>query len=73
VTVVKVAKPFHDMRFDVPCVGLRTVESLSMARAGAFAVQADKTFLVNKPKIISACNEAGIALVGVSADDKRAE
>ena len=46
VTVVKVAKEDHDMRFDVPCIGMRTVESLIEAKAIALAVEQGKTLFI---------------------------
>ncbi len=71
VTVVKVAKPFHDLRFDVPCVGMKTVESLCKAEAKAIAVQAGMTLLLEREKVIAACDKAGIAVVGIECfDDK---
>lgn len=67
VTVVKVAKPGHDMRFDIPCVGLGTVASLRAAKAKVLAVQAQRTLLLDEQAVIHACDEAGIALVGVAS------
>ena len=65
VTVIKVAKEDHDMRFDVPCIGLRTVESLIKAKAITLAVETGKTLFIEKEKVLQACNEAGICVVGV--------
>jgi len=65
VTVVKVAKAGHDMRFDAPCIGLRTVESLRMARARALAVTAGKALLIHYDQVLAACDRAGIAVVGL--------
>ena len=67
-TVVKVAKPKHDIRFDVPCVGMKTVESLKTAGAKALALQAGLTLLVDKDEFIPALDAAKIALVGFSLD-----
>lgn len=69
VTVVKVAKANHDMRFDVPCIGMRTVEFLREARAEALAVQAGRTLLVDMDAVINACDAAGIAVLGVELRD----
>ncbi len=66
--VVKMARHNKDMRFDVPCVGTRTVESLTTARAGAIAVQADKTLILEPETVVTALNKAGIAIVGFSPD-----
>ncbi len=69
VTVVKLAKPGHDMRFDVPCIGLRTVESLRLARAAALAVRAGATLFLDKSAVLAACDRAGIAVVGIAAGE----
>ena len=66
VTVVKVAKKNQDMRFDVPCIGLRTVESLQDASAVALAVEARKTLFINKDLVVQALNKARIAVVGIA-------
>ena len=65
VVVVKVAKPNHDMRFDVPCIGMRTVESLIAANARALAVQAQKTLFLRKDDVLAACRQHGIIVVGM--------
>ena len=66
--VVKVAKQNQDMRFDVPCVGSRTVKSLVTARAGVLALHAEKTLLLEKETFIDAVNKAKIAVVGIHVD-----
>jgi hypothetical protein len=65
VTVVKVAKEDHDMRFDVPCIGMRTVESLVQAKAITLAVETGKTLFIEKEKVLQACDKAGICVIGV--------
>lgn len=65
VVVVKVTKPNHDMRFDVPCIGMRTVESLIAANARALAVQAQKTLFLHKDEVLAACRQHGITVVGM--------
>ena len=60
--VVKVSKPAQDMRFDVPVVGLPTVEQMRAARATALAVDAGRTLLFDKTKLIEAANTAEIAI-----------
>lgn len=62
-TVVKVAKPNQDMRFDVPVIGVRTIEVMQAAGATCLAVDAGKCLLLDGDKIIDAANEAGIAIV----------
>ena len=66
VTVIKVAKHNQDMRFDVPCIGLRTVKSLVAAKAGVIALQAKKTLFLERDMFIDAANQAKIAVVGIS-------
>jgi len=60
--VVKVSKPRQDMRFDVPVVGLPTVESMKMAGATALAIDANRTLLFDREKLIAMANDAGIAI-----------
>jgi hypothetical protein len=67
-TLVKVAKPHQDMRFDVPTVGLTTIENLRRCGATCLAVEAGKTILADKPRFIEAADKAGIAVVGVKLD-----
>ncbi|MEX0775883.1 MAG: UDP-2,3-diacylglucosamine diphosphatase LpxI [Phycisphaeraceae bacterium] len=67
--LVKVAKPGQDMRFDVPTVGLRTIEQLHAARAAGLAVEAGKVILLDKPELLAAADKAGITIVGVRLDE----
>jgi len=60
--VVKVSKPGQDMRFDVPVVGLPTVEQMKSAWATALAVDAGCTLLFDRTKLIEAADAAGIAI-----------
>ena len=71
VVVVKMAKPRQDMRFDVPVVGERTLQSLRAARAAVLAVEAGKTLLLDKPAFLAAAKEMGVVVVGVAR--KKAE
>jgi DUF1009 family protein len=64
VTVVKVAKPKQDMRFDVPAVGLVTLERLIEAKAKALAFEAGKTLFIEGEEFIQKADRADIALVG---------
>lgn len=64
ITVVKVAKPAQDMRFDVPAVGLATLERLIEAKARALAFEAGKTLFIDLEKFIKRADRAKIALVG---------
>lgn len=60
--VVKVSKPDQDMRFDVPVVGLPTIQQMKDSRATALAVDAARTLLFDKKQLIEAANAAGIAI-----------
>jgi DUF1009 family protein len=63
-TVVKVAKPNQDMRFDVPVIGLETIETMRECRVTAMSVTADQTLIFDKEAVLQKANEAGIAIVG---------
>ena len=60
--VVKVSKPAQDMRFDVPVIGLLTVEQMRVAGATALAVDAGRTLLFDRPKLIALADASGIAI-----------
>jgi UDP-2,3-diacylglucosamine hydrolase len=62
-TVVKIAKPNQDMRFDVPVIGVKTIEVLQAAGASCLALDAGKCLLLDGEKILDAANVAGIAVV----------
>jgi len=59
---VKVSKPAQDMRFDVPVVGLRTIEVMHRANATALALDAGKTLLFDRDALIAAADEASITI-----------
>jgi len=61
-TVVKIAKPSQDMRFDVPVIGVRTIEVMRAADATCLAVDAGKCLLLDGDAVIEAANAAGIAI-----------
>lgn len=60
--VVKVSKPAQDMRFDVPVVGLRTVEVMARANATALALDAGRTLLFDRERLIETADTLGIAI-----------
>ncbi len=64
-TVVKVAKPNQDMRFDVPVIGVGTIRAMHSAGATCLAIEAGKTLLFDPHAIIAAADSAGIAIVAV--------
>jgi DUF1009 family protein len=62
--IVKVAKPKQDMRFDVPVVGVATIETMKAAGATAITVDARRTLVVDGERFFEAANAAGIAVIG---------
>jgi hypothetical protein len=62
--VIKVAKPGQDMRFDVPVVGVATIDAMKQAGATALSVDAGKALLIDGAAVIDAANAAQIAVVG---------
>ena len=64
-TVVKVAKPNQDMRFDVPVIGIRTIETMIAAGATCLSVEAGRTLLFDREALLKRAAQAGIAIVAV--------
>ena len=62
-TVVKVAKPNQDMRFDVPVIGVRTIETMHRAGATCLSIESGRTLMFDPAAIIAAADAAGIAIV----------
>jgi UDP-2,3-diacylglucosamine hydrolase len=62
-TVVKVAKPSQDMRFDVPVIGIATVETMTSAGATCLSIEAGRTLLFDRDTLLQRANQAGIAIV----------
>lgn len=69
-TLVKVAKPQQDMRFDVPTIGLRTVEQLHRAGGTAIAIEAAKTIFVDREQTLRRADQLGIALVSLTSAEQ---
>jgi DUF1009 family protein len=67
VTIIKVAKPNQDMRFDVPIVGLATIQAMRAAGAQALSIDAGRTLIFDRDAFLASANEAGITVVGRSA------
>jgi DUF1009 family protein len=63
-TVVKVAKPNQDMRFDVPVVGVPTIAAMRAAGATCLCVEAGRTLVFDREAVVAAADAAGIAIVG---------
>jgi DUF1009 family protein len=64
VRIIKVAKPNQDMRFDVPVIGLATIQSMRVAGASALSVDAGRTLVLDGEHVLRSANEAQIAIVG---------
>lgn len=64
-TLVKLAKPHQDMRFDVPTVGRTTIERMAAHGGTCLAVEAGRTILLDKADLLAAAEQAGIAVVGL--------
>lgn len=62
-TVVKVAKPSQDMRFDVPVIGLATIRTMQQAGATCLSLEAGRTLLFDKEAVLAAANAAGISII----------
>lgn len=66
VSIIKVAKPNQDMRFDVPIVGLATIQAMRVAGAKVLSIDAGRTLIFDREAFFASANEAGIAIVGRS-------
>jgi DUF1009 family protein len=64
VLIVKVAKPRQDMRFDVPVVGIPTIQAMARVGATVLSLDAGKALMFDKPGMIAAADGHGIAVVG---------
>jgi len=64
-SLVKVAKPQQDMRFDVPTIGVSTIENLHRAGAKVLAIEADKTILLDRDDVIALADRYGLSIVAM--------
>lgn len=64
-TVVKVAKPCQDLRFDMPTIGIGTLESLRAAGARVLAIEAGRTILVDREQVAEVATRAGITIASL--------
>ena len=72
VAIVKVAKPNQDMRFDVPVIGVATVRAMQEAGASALSIDAGRTLVIEGGAVITAADDAGIAIAGRPPQAERA-
>jgi DUF1009 family protein len=73
VRIIKVAKPNQDMRFDVPVIGLATIQAMRRAGAAALSIDAGRTLVLDGEDVFASANEARIAIVGRARTGARAE
>ena len=66
--VVKVAKKGHDMRFDIPVIGLRTLKTLRKAKISCVALEAGRTILLEREKVIAEADRMGLSMTAVAMD-----
>jgi len=67
-TVVKVAKPQQDMRFDVPTIGVGTIQTLAEAGAKVLAVEAGKTIIIDQAKVMQMAQQRKLTVVALDAE-----
>jgi DUF1009 family protein len=65
VVVVKVSKPHQDLRFDVPAVGLDTIATMREVQAAVLALEAGRTLIFDRPEMLTAADQADIAVWGL--------
>ncbi|MCP4173028.1 MAG: LpxI family protein [Fuerstiella sp.] len=68
-TVVKVAKPQQDMRFDVPTVGVETIKTIHQAGGRVLAIEAGMTIILEPQEVADLADRFGISIVAVNADE----
>ena len=68
-TVVKVAKPQQDLRFDMPTVGLGTIRMMHEAGAKVLAIEANMTIMLRQTEVIDLADQLGITIVSFAAAD----
>ncbi|SMC27816.1 hypothetical protein SAMN02746041_03092 [Desulfacinum hydrothermale DSM 13146] len=71
--VVKVSKPVQDLRFDVPSVGLQTIEIMKEAKARVLVIEAGKTLLFDRERVIEEADRAGITVVALASPEPTVE
>lgn len=64
--VIKVAKPQQDLRFDLPTIGVKTIETMRTAKANALVIEEGRAMILEPEKVVRAANDAGIAVVVLS-------
>jgi len=67
--VIKVAKPRQDMRFDVPTVGVQTLQTMQEAGARVLAIESGMTILLDEPEVLALAERLGIAIVSLKSEE----
>ncbi len=68
-TVVKVAKPQQDMRFDVPAIGVQTIQAMHESGGRILAIESGMTIMLDRDEVIDLANKFGIAIVSLNAEE----
>lgn len=68
-TVIKVAKPQQDRRFDVPTIGLQTIQTMHEAGGRVLAVECGQTILLDEPDVVDLANRLGISIVSLNSEE----
>jgi UDP-2,3-diacylglucosamine hydrolase len=68
-TVVKVAKPQQDMRFDVPTIGVKTIQTMHEAGCRCLAVESGMTIMLDQDEVLALAEKLGIAVVSLNAEE----
>ena len=68
--VVKQKKPNQDLRFDLPAIGLKTIDSMKEVRAAVLAVEAEYALFFDRDAVIRAADRAGIVVIGITENNK---
>jgi len=69
--IVKVSKPNQDLRFDMPAVGVNTIQVMDSAKAAVLAVEAGKTVVFEKDEMVELADECGISIVGIDPEENK--
>ena len=70
-TVVKVAKPQQDMRFDVPTIGIKTIQTMYESGGRVLAIESSKTILLDHNEVVALADKCGISIVSLKAEELR--
>jgi DUF1009 family protein len=70
VRVIKVAKPNQDMRFDVPVIGVATIQAMRVAGASALSIDAGRTLVLDGEHVVKSADEGGITIVGRPREER---